>query len=507
MKRKIFIFLLALTSVIACAFALTACAEGGNEGNPPDTGNGPDTSNPSVPDPDHEHNFGDWVVLSDSTCTEAGEKRRTCNCGVFETETQAALGHDLKSCEAKPFSCTEDGWTSYEECRRENCGYNTKVIIRAHHLYKDYYCTVCGKWQGDAEVSEDGKSCIFAGVGDLTETDVVIPAVINGLPVTAIGDMEHFAFKGNKEVTSVVIPDTVTSIGPEAFEDCENLKTVVLPDNIVSIGAGAFEGCDKFEYNKSGQGDKGNYIGSKNNDYLVLMNVEKDVVNYSINDGTKMIYYQAFDGCEKLQSIVIPDTVTELGVETFMNCTSLESVTFPENGSLILDGTFIGCTALKNIEITESVVEIGSSAFMNCENLASVTISSSVTVIGGSAFYNCTSLKEITIPETVKEIKYYAFFGCSELETVNILAEITEIEFSTFQDCSKLSEIVLPATLTRIGDSAFSYFGESISRPKVYFYGDKEQWEAVNVGEMNNLLEEATVYFYPDFAPANNSEN
>ena len=501
MKRKIFIILLAITAALCCAFALAACDNGSSNDNPPDnnplgSGNEPGTSKPSEQEPDHEHQFGDWVVITEPTCTEEGERRQSCNCGTFKTEKIDALGHDLKYTAAKPFTCTEDGWNAYEECQRENCGHTTKEIYPAHHVYENRSCKVCHRFQADIQLSEDGKSYIFTGFGDLTETDVVIPAEINGIPVTAIGEG---AFRGT-EVTSVEIPETITVISEEMFENCKSLNKVIIPDTITSIGGGAFTGCDQLDFNEK---ENGNYFGSAAHPYLALISVkDKTIESYTIDAETKIIYYEAFDGCENLKSITIPETVTELGASAFSNCTSLESVNLPNSIELIADFTFMGCTALKTIEIPTSVKRIAPLSFWGCTALENIEIPSSVTSIGFSAF-DSSGLKEITIPESVTELEA-AFNYCEQLEKVYILGNITEIADDTFRECPKLSEIVLPASLTHIGAGAFFSSGSGDLQENVYFLGTKEQWDSVIIDDMNNHVQNANVYFYSGNSPIKN---
>ena len=149
------------------------------------------------------------------------------------------------------------------------------------------------------------------------------------------------AFSDCSSLTSIVIPDSVTSIGGSAFYGCSSLTSIVIPDSVTSIGGYAFYNCSSL-------------------------------TSITIPDSVTSIGYSAFDGCSSLTSIAIPDSVTSIGRSAFYNCSSLTSITIPDG-----------------------VTSIGWGAFMGCSNLTSITIPDSVTSIGGEAFYGCDSLTTV----------------------------------------------------------------------------------------------------------------
>jgi hypothetical protein len=248
----------------------------------------------------------------------------------------------------------------------------------------------------------------FSGTGELTQEIVNLgigsktQVIITGY--TSIG---NYAFLGKPQITSVNIPNSVLTIGTQAFYNCSGLETVTFQEtsSLTSIG-----------------------------DY-------------------------AFESCSGLTSVTIGNSVTSIGDYAFDSCTGLTSVTFQETSSVTSIGysAFSGCSGLTNIVIPNSVTSIGDYAFEGCSGLTSVTIPNSVTTIGDSAFANCSSLTSVTFQETssVQSIGAYAFSGCSGLTNIVIPNSVTSIGDGAFGSCSVLTSIVIPNSVISIGYAAF----------------------------------------------------
>mgnify|MGYP000482042126 CR=1 FL=1 len=169
------------------------------------------------------------------------------------------------------------------------------------------------------------------------------------------------AFSKCSSLTSIVISNSVPSIGDWAFSDCTSLSNIVIPNSVTSIGEGAFSSCTS------------------------------------------------------LSDIVIPDSVTRIGNLAFSNCTSLSNIVISDSVTNIGDDVFYQCSSLTSVVIPNSVTCVGDEAFCNCRSLSNIVIPNSVTSIGVSVFWGCSSLVNIDIPDSVTRIGDWAFVNCSNL--------------------------------------------------------------------------------------------
>ena len=240
------------------------------------------------------------------------------------------------------------------------------------------------------------ESNAFIGCSSLTK--VIISDIASWCNIS-FGDIANpltyaqHLYIGKTEVTDLVIPDNVTSIGEKAFYNCSSLKSITIPDSVKKIGDSAFSKCSSLAS-----------------------------VTFGENSRLTSINYAAFYSCKSLTSVTIPASVTTIGADAFGACTSLTSITFDENSILTSIGgsAFSGCSSLKSIDIPDSVTNIDPYAFSGCSGLTSVAIPDSVTIIGQYAFSGCNSLTSITIPDSVTTIGNNAFSGCSSLESITI---------------------------------------------------------------------------------------
>ena len=250
-----------------------------------------------------------------------------------------------------------------------NMGTVTAGVIQS----QDYHKSVMTIWGNEVSESEqpsegltftlgdDGTYYSVTGIGTCTDTNIIVPATYEGLPVTTVANR---SFSSNQNISSIYLPDSITSIGGSAFYRCSSLTSVYIPDSVTSIAG------------------------------------------------------SVFSYCSSLTSIAIPDGVTSINASTFYSCSSLTSITIPDSVTSIGENAFTGCTSLTSITIPDSVTSIGKSAFYGCSGLTSITIPDSVTTIGDRAFRSCDSLTSIIIGKSVMSIGVNIFDGCPSLSKV-----------------------------------------------------------------------------------------
>ena len=274
-----------------------------------------------------------------------------------------------------------------------------------------------------------------------------IPSSLRSVTVTG-GNILEGAFYGCSGLTSVTIPDSVTSIGNFAFYGCSGLTSITIPDSVISVGEYAFYGCS-------------------------------GLTSVTIGNGVTSIGNEAFYNCSGLTSVTIPDSVTSIGNEAFYNCSGLTSVTIPDSVTSIGNYAFAGCSGLTSVTIGNGVTSIGNYAFSGCSGLTSILVKEGnvvfhssgnclietasktliqgcktsaipidgcVTSIGNYAFAVCTGLTSVTIPDGVTSIESGAFYGCSGLTSVTIPDSVTSIGNYAFYDCSGLTSVTFDNT-------------------------------------------------------------
>ncbi len=254
------------------------------------------------------------------------------------------------------------------------------------------------------------------------------------------------AFSGCSGLTSITIPDSVTSIGNSAFSDCSGLTSVTIPDSVTSIGNSAFSDCS-------------------------------GLTSVTIGNCVTSIGEYAFYKCSGLTSVTIPDSVTSIGQSAFYGCNVIIQT---ENGVSYVDGWVFECDeSVTSVQLREGTRGIADSAFYGCDGLKSVTIPDSVTSIGEDAFNGCSGLTSITIPDSVTSIGDGAFSRCSGLESITIPDSVTSIGEYAFSRCSGLESITIPDSVTSIGDYAFRGCSGLTA---INFRGTKAQWQAIEKG-------------------------
>ena len=274
-------------------------------------------------------------------------------------------------------------------------------------------------------------------------------------------------FSGRTSLQEVVMGEGVTEIASRAFYNCSSLSSVTIPNSLTTIGSEAFLGTAWYNAMSDGMV----YIGNTAYKYKGTMPDNTDIV---LKEGTTSIAANAFQNCTGLRSINIPKSVTDIPIKSlyggttnlvFNGCTNLVSITIEEgnakydsrnNCNAIIDKEtstlLMGC---KGTIIPDDVTTIDTGAFSGCTGLTSIKIPSSVTAIGDYAFSGCTGLKSVSMPGTLTSIRYGTFLNCTGLTSITIPNGVTNIDNSVFHECKNLKSITFPDGIRSIGDNSF----------------------------------------------------
>jgi len=261
----------------------------------------------------------------------------------------------------------------------------------------------------------------------------------------SVSTIGAYAFSGCSGLKSVTIPNAVSNLGSYSFQNCSNLSSVTLPASLPSINEGVFSGCAKL-------------------------------ASVSFPESLVTLGKSAFSGCAALVINSVPTTVTTIGESCFLGCKSIQSITIPALVSTINASTFSGCIGLTSIQFPISLSSIGYQAFLGCNALTSITIPANTTINynafqnckglltattpyaynSGNVFEGCINLKTIVIPSGILSIKDYAFYNCNTLDSIHIPTSVYTIGSNAFNGCSNLKKLSLPKYLNAIKDNAFA---------------------------------------------------
>lgn len=307
---------------------------------------------------------------------------------------------------------------------------------------------------------------------------------------STVTSIAPYAFNGSQITSLPAIPSSITIIDTAVFLNCPSLSNVVIPNHITSIGPGAFQQCYLLSSLHIGRAVSNIAAGtfsmsnerlssitvdslntvydSRNNCNAIIYSSTDSLVlacaNTTIPTGITHIAPWAFEGLN-ISSISIPNTVVSIGQGAFSQCILLDSVVIPSSVTSLEPSLFSGCTGLTNIVISSSVTTIGARAFYGCAGLTSVSIPSSVTTIGGMAFCN-SGLGSVSIPSSVTSIGESAFNDCSGLTSISV--NVANPVYDSRCNCNALIETatntlltgcrntIIPEGITTLGTAAFS---------------------------------------------------
>ena len=382
------------------------------------------------------HSYSPLVSRVEPTCTaEGAEAYCKCErCGtLFSGETGEeisedklvipALGHIWQfSRVLSPATCTSPEVDEYV------CQHNVEHTMTKEcssllwHSYTQGVCTMCGKPESDGlEYTLQGDCYVVSGIGTCTDIRLYIPYTYNGRPVVGIAPE---AFSGNTSIIAVILPDTVRSIGYHAFSDCTSLRDINFGEGLIEIDGVAFSGSA--------------------------------ITSVDLPDSLTIV--EGFYGCEELKSVSFGHNTMEILPSAFEYCNSLEYIDIPQSVYRVGNFAFAHCANLKKVDFGGSkIAGLEYAVFYESPSLESVDLSGTfIEYIGNSAFYNCSSLSQVLLPDTVEGIDFQAFYNCSSLKSIDLPASLRYIDAVAFSGAG-LASVAIPAATTSINKNAFSH--------------------------------------------------
>lgn len=450
-----------------------------------------------------------------------GKHCSVCNEIIVNQEIIKALGHSETIIDAVPATCYKEGLSE-----GKYCSVCEKILVKQektepvpHQFDENNVCTLCNDPKPSEGLtfiydSETGYAMVYK-IGTCTDTEIVIPRYYDGKLVTEIygrafenctniksviipdtlSKIGYDAFKGCTGLVNVILPEGLMLIGDFAFKGCKNLVNISIPNSIENIGYGSFDDCQSLQYTSY---ENGYYLGNNTIKELVLVKVDKDVINskgvFNISDKTRIISYNAFALCSGISSISIPNSVISIGQDAFALCSSLKEVVIPNSVK------YIGYS------------EYGSGVFRECTSLTDIVIPGSVKFLSVKFVFNCHNLKNIYYNGTMKDfiecdflnsdhhfLAYTEnFYVLNENGTIEykgikydtftelIIPEgVKTIEMNQFYRFASIKKVVIPVSIENIGHGAFA---ECNNIENVYYCGSEEQWKNIIIEAFNESL-------------------
>jgi len=456
----------------------------------------------------HEHSlFLTKVEKKESTCTETGNvEYYVCECGKWFTNSKATVEITEKSSVIKAKKkhsfvneIVEDRYkeseascskriTYYKSC---DCGEKGTVTFeygdyKNHNYENSEKCVDCGYLKATEGIeyvlSSDEESYCVRSIGTATDKDIVIASVYNNKPVKVI---KKTAFYNCKNLTSITLPNNVTTINEGAFYGCSSLTSITLP----FIGKNRKSTGSMYQYPFGYIFGTKSYVGSTkvSQRYYTADATKNAYSTYYIPTSLKKVtitggnvYYGAFQNCSRLTDILIPQSATVIGGSAFDGCSSLTSISIGDKVIDIGSWVFDGCDSLERIDVAEenSVycskdgilynLQLKSIMFIPSKISGNISILEGITNIEDAAFWGCTNLTGVTISSSIKIIGNWAFWGCENLANIKVedgnrnykaidgnLYSIDGTHLLQYAVGKKDKNFTVPDTVTSIGHGAF----------------------------------------------------
>ncbi len=296
------------------------------------------------------------------------------------------------------------------------------------------------------------------------------------------------------------VPEGVYYLGL-SFNDCAHLKRINLPLTLRYAPGGAFLGCTALESVEVPEENE--YLASRDGvlfdkamSRLIVYPAEKSRTEYEVPKSVRQIEY-AFNGASKLESVILPEGLEEIGYRAFENCAGLKSVTLPQSLRSIKSSAFCGCASLNDVVLPEGLNYLEPLAFKGCSSLENIVLPEGLSCLYNETFADCASLKTVVLPEGLYQMQEKAFKGCSSLESVVLPNTLYMLGREAFADCVSLKSVVLPESLDGIDEMAFAgcsgmkyivalniifplmengTFGGCDGVTDIYYVGDEDTW-------------------------------